>query len=175
MPTPADDCLIQGLTAGREEAFAALYDRYGRSLHRVAVTLLGNRQDAEDAVQDVFVNLVKSHRLLAHVQDLPAYLFTALRHAAHQIAARRRSDSARRHVVGANLPPAQVSDPLDADGLARALAALPADQRAVIALKIDAGLTFAQISQVLDISANTAASRYRYALEKLRRQLEKRP
>ena len=38
----------------------------------------------------------------------------------------------------------------------------------MVALKIDGGLTFAEIAAVIGISANTAASRYRYALEKLR-------
>ena len=51
---------------------------------------------------------------------------------------------------------------------AAALASLPEEQRAVIHLKIWENLTFARIAVVLDIPANTAASRYRYALEKLR-------
>ena len=38
----------------------------------------------------------------------------------------------------------------------------------MIALKIDGGLTFAEVAALLGVSANTAASRYRYALEKLR-------
>ena len=41
----------------------------------------------------------------------------------------------------------------------------------MIALKIDGGLTFAEIAAVTDTSPNTAASRYRYALEKLRTHL----
>ena len=49
--------------------------------------------------------------------------------------------------------------------------ALPAEQREVIALKIDGELSFAQIAQVMGVSINTAASRYRYALEKLRTSL----
>jgi RNA polymerase sigma-70 factor (ECF subfamily) len=49
---------------------------------------------------------------------------------------------------------------------------LPPKQREVIAMKIDGELTFAEIGAVLGVSANTAASRYRYALEKLRRSLE---
>jgi RNA polymerase sigma-70 factor (ECF subfamily) len=54
------------------------------------------------------------------------------------------------------------------EALTRALTTLPAAQREVIALKIDGGLTFAEIAAVIGTSANTAASRYRYALEKLR-------
>lgn len=57
------------------------------------------------------------------------------------------------------------------DELAAAVAALPAEQREVIALKIDGGLTFAEIAAVMHTSLNTAASRYRYALEKLRASL----
>ena len=52
---------------------------------------------------------------------------------------------------------------------------LPDAQREVLALKIDGGLTFAEIGEALDVSANTVASRYRYALDKLRQVLEDRP
>jgi RNA polymerase sigma-70 factor (ECF subfamily) len=45
---------------------------------------------------------------------------------------------------------------------------LPAEQREVVHLKLWEGLTFDQIAQLLDIPANTAASRYRYGLDKLR-------
>jgi RNA polymerase sigma-70 factor (ECF subfamily) len=56
--------------------------------------------------------------------------------------------------------------------LEKAFLALPATQRTLIALKIDAGLTFAEIAGVLGISPNTAASRYRYAINNLRAALE---
>jgi len=51
-----------------------------------------------------------------------------------------------------------------------ALDRLPVEQREVVTLKIWGGLTFAEIAEALEIPANTAASRYRYALEELRRQ-----
>ncbi len=68
--------------------------------------------------------------------------------------------------------PAEPQAPESSDRLSRALASLPEDQRAVIALKVDGGLTFERIATALNVSANTAASRYRYALEKLRAALE---
>jgi RNA polymerase sigma-70 factor (ECF subfamily) len=58
------------------------------------------------------------------------------------------------------------------DDLMPALASLPIEQQEVIAMKINSELTFAQIADILHVSPNTAASRYRYALEKLRRALE---
>ena len=57
------------------------------------------------------------------------------------------------------------------EGLAEALARLPDKQRTVIVLKVYEEMTFADIAAVLRISANTAASRYRYGVEKLRQQM----
>jgi RNA polymerase sigma-70 factor (ECF subfamily) len=158
------------LADGRGEAFAALYDRFGRPLFRVAWTLLRSRQDAEDAVQDVFLGLIQSRVALGRIENLRAYLFGTLRHAATRLAARQQSGPGR------PLPDGQpaVGDPprtLDAelsDWLDRALAALPREQREVLTLKIDGELTFEEVAAVLGISLGTAASRYRYAVEKLR-------
>lgn len=50
----------------------------------------------------------------------------------------------------------------------RGLLALPSEQRQVVVLRVWCGLTFAETASLLEISANTVASRYRYALEKLR-------
>ncbi len=60
------------------------------------------------------------------------------------------------------------------EALAAAVAALPAAQREVLALKIDGGLTFGEIAGVTNTRPNTAASRYRYALAQLRRLLTRK-
>ncbi len=171
MRDPASDALLAGLAEGRGEAFAALYDRYGRALFRVAWTLLRSRQDAEDAVQDVFLGLVRSQAALGRVENLRAYLFGALRHAAARLAT--RSVGERRGVSppvgGRREGETQPAVDLElSEWLERALTALPREQREVLALKIDGELTFAEVAAVLGVSPNTAASRYRYALEKLR-------
>lgn len=85
MNPPGPDPLLLDLAAGREEAFAELFDRYGQRLCRAAVELLRRPEDAEDAVQDVFAALVRSRRKLAGVQDLTAYLFAAQRRAAGRV------------------------------------------------------------------------------------------
>jgi RNA polymerase sigma-70 factor, ECF subfamily len=170
-PTEQDAAnrLLADLAAGRERAFAALYDQLGARLYRTALRILGRRQDAEDAVQEVFMALVRSRERLVDVRDLPAYLFASLRRAAARHAARRghepaMSDASVREVANPEPP---VEDPRS-EPLRRALLSLTVEQREVIAMKIEGGLTFAQIGRVLEINANTAASRYRYALERLR-------
>ena len=174
MGKAAGDPLVKGLVAGREEAFAALYDRLGPALFRVAFTLLGSRPDAEDAVQEVFVGLVRTRRSLAGVTNLRAYLFSALRHAAGRLASRRPRERSLplEALLGEASSQPQGSTAEISDKLERARQALPAEQRELLALKVEGGLTFAEIAAVLGINANTAASRYRYALEKLRTALQ---
>lgn len=169
-----DDSLIRGLAEGREDAFAALYDRFGRALFQVAFALLGSRPDAEDAVQETFVGLVRTREKLPGVQNLRAYLFASLRHAAVKVSTARKRES-RIAYSGLDLLPQPLPRATDIDRslrLEEALLRLPREQRALLSLKVDAGLTFAEIAGLLGISPNTAASRYRYALEKLRTALQ---
>lgn len=172
MGIPPDRSLMQGLADGQEQAFAALYDRLGPSLFRVARGLLNCRADAEDAVQEVFVGLLRSRDSLPRVENLRAYAFAALRSAAGRIASRKKhwrtppSDPDDVAAPEARGPSAEQDATLE-----RALRSLPFEQRELIALKTG-GLTFAEIAACLGISPNTAASRYRYALEKLRAAFE---
>ena len=159
------------LARGDEAAFQAAYDRYGRTLYRAAWRILGNTTDAEDAVQDVFSALAAGRRGVRNVKDLGAYLFVSLRRVAWRIAQRRARQPQGPCVSDPPTAPAP-AEPLEADRLRAALTRLPAPQREVLALKIDGELTFAQIGEVLGVSPNTAASRYRYALETLRGLLE---
>jgi RNA polymerase sigma-70 factor (ECF subfamily) len=172
MPGRWDEALLAGLAAGHEDAFKAAYDRFAGRLLAAAWGMLGSQPEAEDAVQEVFLNLVRSRAALAEVQDLQAYLFTSLRHAAARRWNRRQREQpfADAAVAEPSAPPAGPSDERLAR-LERALLALPPEQREVLALKIDGSLTFAEIAAAVGISANTAASRYRYALEKLRERL----
>ncbi len=160
------------LATGDPEAFAALYDRLAVRLFNTARTMTNSLPDAEDTVHDVFVELARSRDRLARITDLDAYIFTMLRHAVSRRRRRRDVDRRALHTVGRQrdeaggftTQPVETSD----DELTTAVARLPPAQREVLALKIDGGLTFAEIAAIIGTSINTAASRYRYALEKLR-------
>ncbi len=169
MQDSPSDPLIVGLAACDARALEALYDRMSGRLYRAALGMLSRREDAEDAVQEVFVALVRSRRLRG-VRDLEAYLFASLRHAAARCAARRARLTLASEETLRQAPShgEHNADERPGQELERALDALPPKQREVIALKIEGELTFAQIGLVLGTSGNTAASRYRYALEKLR-------
>ncbi len=142
-----------------------LYLKHGSALVLFAASITGERARAQDAVHQVFLKMMQEGAPL-HAADPRAYLFTCVRNAA-------LNDAKVRQRIVPLQPESAWFTPLDHDyaaeqNLQRALCALPDDQRQVTVLHIWGELTFSQIAEVLDISANTAASRYRYALAKLR-------
>jgi RNA polymerase sigma-70 factor (ECF subfamily) len=117
---------------------------------------------------------VRSRERLGDVHDLTAYLFAALDRAAGRCACRRvRALPLSLAAVDEVIAPLErgPSDNLDRQRLEQAVPLLPDEQREMLTLKIDGELTFAQIAQVMGVSLSTAASRYQYALKKLKTSL----
>jgi RNA polymerase sigma-70 factor (ECF subfamily) len=144
-----------------------LYDAYGASLYRYAVLLLMDPAAAEDAVQQVFTALLRSHRQL---EDEAAYLRTAVRNECYSTLRRRRvrreiADGAVLEAVHPGVPPEERL------ALEHALRALTPEQRDVVHLHMFEGLTFREIATLTATSINTIASRYRSALAALRTRL----
>ena len=98
--------------------------------------------------------------------DKKAYLFACVRNAALNEGKQRERNAPLDPDAAWFIPPDR--DYAGEQSLRRALEALPGDQRQVMVLHVWGELTFSQISDLLDLSSNTVASRYRYALAKLR-------
>jgi RNA polymerase sigma-70 factor, ECF subfamily len=153
-----------------------LYDEHAQAMFAFLLNFTRNEADTRDLLQELFVRLAKRPELLEGVRDERAFLLRL----AHNLAIdliRRRGTRERQYeqLAGEAVPifaPAPVADE-DAfrAGLSAALGELPADQRAVVHLKLWEGLTFEQIAELLGIPLNTAASRYRYGLDKMRERL----
>ncbi len=146
---------------------------YGHRLLLFARGWAPCREDAEDLVQEAIIRLWNLQKEKGGTPpDLPL-VFSTIRFCGLN---RHRSDKRRRKreesIIYLNdfedvwLDPA-VEEDEEALMLRRAVQALSDKLREVVTMKIWGGLTFAQISEALAISPNTAASRYRYALEQL--------
>jgi RNA polymerase sigma-70 factor (ECF subfamily) len=162
----------------REDAMrvdlAAAYDAYAAPLYRYLLALLGHAQEAEDALQEVFLAVMR-RRGPDDIRDLRAYLFQAARTQAVLILRKRRKrdrESAAAAMSWIDVDACGPDDRNAAIDVDRALRQLPAQQREVIVLKLSEGLTFREIARMLDIPLGTAASRYRLALSRLRALLE---
>ncbi len=157
------------------EFLAALYDAHAAGLYRYALIVLADHAAAEDAVHQAFVKLAAMGRRLHGIDSRADYLRTAVRNECWRMVASRRRRAGERETE-ATLPLIEAAEPNTVDDAERlrvesALRALPAEQREVVYLKIYEGKTFQQIADWVGVSINTVASRYRYAIEKLREHL----
>src|SRR5579862_8986639 len=160
----------------RESELERLYDEHAQSLYAFLLNFTRDESDTHDLLQEVFVKLARSPEVLNDVRDERAFLIRLAHNAAIDLIRRRGTRERTKENVVAELvsPFAPAADPDEQTfraELAEALAGLPPDQRAVVHLKLWEGLTFEQIAAALDIPQNTAASRYRYGLDKLRERL----
>ena len=153
-----------------------LYDEHSSAVFAFLLNLTRNEADTRDLLQELFVKLARQPGLLQGVRDERAFLLR-LSHNGAIDAMRRRGSRERKHEqLGAGtavafVPSADPDEQAFRHALAEALGELPPEQRAVVHLKLWEGLTFEAIAEALEIPANTAASRYRYGLDKLRERL----
>jgi len=154
-----------------EPIWKSWFARHGAKLLLFARQQARNPHDAEDLVQEAFVRI---WRLYGHTGEVaPGLVYRAIRRLAIDWA---RSIDRRiiREQKTFELTPfsSAFEDNLEKDerqqALLRAVDRLPDQQKEVLTLKIWGELTFDEIARTLDISLNTVASRYRYALQKLK-------
>ena len=141
----------------------SLYQQHGPGLLLYACSLLGRKHAAEDVLQQVFMKLLQQNTI---PHEPKPYLFRAVHNAALNLL---RSES--KHIELADIEPwfeAPEHDRTARITLTTELMRIQQEQRQVLVLHLWGGLSFDEIATMLAIPANTAASRYRYALQKLR-------
>lgn len=165
---------VQRLTQQPERALTEMFDLSAQRLVRFAITITGNQPDAEDALQGAFSRIAFRPRLLAKADAPWPYLLRSVRNEALRIIQKRKKTGLEGAERGSNEESAesQIVQEETADSVRRILKTLPKSQYEVVILKHWEELTFAEIADTLGLSQNTVASRYRYAMEKLKRSLE---
>jgi len=155
-----------------------VYDEHAQALFAFLMNLTRDEQDTHDLLQNIFIKLARQLELLRGVRKERAFLIRLGHNAAIDLMRRRGARQKYNEQFGEET--GRTSPFVPADGpdeqafrtaLAEALGELPPDQRVVVHLKLWEGLTFEAIAEVLEIPLNTAASRYRYGLDKLRERL----
>jgi RNA polymerase sigma-70 factor, ECF subfamily len=149
-----------------------LYDKHGRALLAYACAFVMDVAGAEDILHHVFLRLLQKPPA---VPDMPlAYLYRAVRNAALNV--RRDGQRAITHDFATSdlgvLFEHHGGNREAALALQGALFTLSEEQREVVVLRIWSGMTLEEVAALTGVPVNTAASRHRYALEKLREQLK---
>ena len=181
-----DKLLVFRCKRGSREALTRIYEKYKADLLLLAMALLNDKAAAEDVVHDVFVSFVRHLDGFRLTGSLKGFLLTCTaNHARNWNKAERVRGSAGRspstepaddgHSPAYEGGWAAANGPLEIlvcneqlELLSAALAGLPFEQRETLMLHLHGQMTFEAVARAQQISANTAKSRYRYGIDKLR-------
>jgi len=172
------------LPANPEDAIPVLVERHGGQLYGIARKLCGNPDDADDLVQETFLQAYRKWSQFEGRAKPLTWLYTIASRACMRMHRKRAGEPARMAPLEELLPFTEgampcVDDPLDAqirkEGIERVQAAilgLPVDFRLPLVLKEIVGLSLAEIAAILDVKAATAKTRVHRARLKIRKALE---
>jgi RNA polymerase sigma-70 factor (ECF subfamily) len=155
-----------------EEAFANLFQQYKNLVFKTAYLMLGSTEEAEDALQEVFLSV---HRALGTFDPSRAAFTTWIyRITVNQCLNRRRKRRITILPLGETAAsyPSPESQVMTDQTLEHALNGLSDKLRSVVVLRYYADLPYAEIGEILDVPLGTVKSRLNQALETLRRSLE---
>ncbi|MGD8499496.1 MAG: sigma-70 family RNA polymerase sigma factor [Phycisphaerales bacterium] len=168
-----DKLLVLRCKRGSPDALGRIYEKYKNDLLILAIALLNETSAAEDIVHDVFLSFVQAIEKFRLTGSLRGYLLTCVANRA------RNANKAKHGHRFESDPPEPVCPDLDEPSqsimcneqlqqLSNAMAQLPYEQREVLMLHFQAAMTLRKVANSLGISVNTAKSRCRYGLHKLR-------
>ena len=174
---------LRRIAAGEREALGEFYDQSATLLFSVAVRMLGDAQEAEEVIQDVFVLVWRKAATFdpSLGRALPWALGITRNRCIDRIRARQRQTEllnelriSTESIAGTSAEASPTGPGADEIAAVRAaLQSLPADQREAIQLAFFAGLTHQEIAQRLEEPLGTVKARIRRGMLKLREALEK--
>ncbi|GIV90816.1 MAG: DNA-directed RNA polymerase sigma-70 factor [Chloroflexus sp.] len=172
----SDEFLIDLIVQREEAALGELYDRYAALVYAIALRITGDRQTAEEVMQDVFQNIWQTAGGFRRQAGLVVHWLIGIsRHRAIDALRSKRERARRREVTGVDvgtLLPAAVESVLEQrmlrETVRAALADLPPAQRQAIEMAYYGGLTQSEIAEQLGEPLGTIKTRLRLGLLKLR-------
>jgi len=175
---PDDAALVERARAGDRPALDVLLTRHLDAVYDLAFRLLGDRDLAQDAAQDAFVNAVRGLQRFRGEASFRTWLLRIAANAARSHARRR----GRRREVGISAlwdRPGDAPDPAEraamrseAERVERAIAALPEKQRLAVTLRLYQGLDYAAVATIIGSTEGAARVNYHHGIKRLREMLQ---
>lgn len=171
-----DELLAERATGGNDQAFEVLVDRYQRVIFNLTLRMTGNREDARDLTQDVFVRAWRG----LHGFDPRRRFFSWIYRIAIHACLNLRRGSGRQETLEAEVETEEAGPELRIEAMEleteiqEALDRLPAGDRQVLVLRHFLDRSYEEIAEVLRVPAKKVKSRLYAARQRLRGELEKR-
>lgn len=174
----SDTELVHKLAESKQQALVALYNRYWDKLFVVAANLLGNAEEAEECVQNVFVGLWNRRENLQLTHTLHAYLAVAVKYQSLTVLARRQRTPEHRRYEDALSEPVDNLSP-ESEFIAKevmqrveqSINQLPPQCQLVFRLSREHDKSIKAIATELNLSNNTVKMHLKRANRKLRENL----
>ncbi|MFC1588466.1 RNA polymerase sigma factor [Planctomycetota bacterium] len=170
MNKTSDHDLLTDYAGGNDDAFSKFYQRHASGLYAYLCSSLKDRFQAEEAMQAVFVNCLRSLDAVLGAANIKAYIYRIARNQVHaQIQPALKSRSLPEGVLHmAQAPQEDAVARENMQCIENVLSGLPHNQRQVIVLHIYSSLTFREIAAALGDNINTVMSRYQLGLKKIK-------
>ena len=152
------------------EAFAALYAEMSRPMYTVACRILHNRADAEDAVQEAFMKLLRRERT-DDIENGRAYLLQTVRNEALMILRKRSHEELHEDVATKEQDRPDNFAWENEMMITEAIEHLEPEERDIFTLHVNGDLTFEEIAKIMDMSLPAVYRKYRKALDRLRKMM----
>jgi len=151
------------LAGGDMGALEDIYNKMGRRIYMLALSILRDAHSAEDIMQDTFVKLAAEARAYREGSNAIAFILTVTRNLSLNLLKKQRRESPAEdvpdHVDLHDAPPLSALE---------ALSLLDEQERQIVVLRLDCGMKHKQIAEIMGISPEACQKRYRRALERIK-------
>ncbi len=169
-----DDGLILEIAGGSMEAFHSLYELTSESVYAFALSILKNKYDAEDVLQETFISVNrKAAEYTPHGKPM-AWIFTIARNLSlTKLKGQSKATELDENTVATQMEFNEISNVEHKITLQTAFKILTDEERQILMLNAVGGMKFREIAGVLGLSLNTVLSKYHRSIKKLKKQLER--
>lgn len=171
-----DEQLIHKALQGSKKAWLNLLKRYEQPIYNYGIRMTGNRDDAQDLMQEVFVSVFRNLSNYRGEGSFKGWLFKIAHYRCIEFYRKKRPTQGLEDVPEIEseqmCPESSLSEGQGNRQLVDAMQHLPLAQKAVVELKFFGQFTFEEIADQLGISTNTAKSRLYTGLAKLKTMME---
>jgi RNA polymerase sigma factor (sigma-70 family) len=166
--------LVEECKMGNRKAQFRLYNQYSRAMYNLAYRMTGNREDAEDILQETFVECFRNLNSFRYKSTFGAWLKTILINRSINHLRKRRIPLVYDDNIPDNITEDEPDVILDNGRIIKAIEMLPDGYRIILTLYLLEGYDHSEIAQIMGITESTSKSQYSRAKNRLRNMITKK-